>query len=111
MAPQAHKACGWERFLSSCSEDFTHPSAECKSATGAALKYVPSPLDPYDVLAKTCQSDANKVDKDRDAPPARALVVQVSGCVAPMTLVLTKRANCAGGRVCLSVHATPRSDA
>lgn len=60
---KAHKACGWERFLSSCSEDFTHPSAECKSATGAALKYVPSPLDPYDVLAKTCQSDANKADE------------------------------------------------
>lgn len=52
----AHRACGWGDFLSNCSKDFTHPSTECEAATQAALKYVPSPLDPYNVLAKTCHS-------------------------------------------------------
>eukprot|EP00656_Telonema_subtile_P042700 TRINITY_DN4850_c0_g1_i2.p1 TRINITY_DN4850_c0_g1~~TRINITY_DN4850_c0_g1_i2.p1 ORF type:complete len:483 (-),score=87.57 TRINITY_DN4850_c0_g1_i2:257-1705(-) len=55
---RAHKACGWETFLSDCSTDFTHPSPECLAATKAAVSYIPSPLDPYNVLVPTCHHDA-----------------------------------------------------
>jgi serine carboxypeptidase-like clade 2 len=54
----AKDACGWDTFLSDCAKDFTHPTPACLAATTAALKYVPSPLDPYNVLAKTCQAKA-----------------------------------------------------
>lgn len=53
---RAKSVCGWDRFLSNCSLDATHPSAACTAATSAALRYVPSPLDPYDVLAPTCDT-------------------------------------------------------
>jgi len=59
---RAKTVCGWDTFLSNCSKDFTHPSAECEAATAAALKYVPSPLDPYDVLAPTCQDKTGEAD-------------------------------------------------
>jgi len=55
---KARIACGWEDFLTDCDKDFTHPSGECLQATSAALEYVPSPLDPYNVLVKTCHDDA-----------------------------------------------------
>lgn len=54
---QAVKECGWEDFQSNCKKDFTHPSLLCKAATTKAVAYIPSPLDPYDVLAPTCQTD------------------------------------------------------
>jgi carboxypeptidase C (cathepsin A) len=51
----AVKACKWDTFQGDCAKDFTHPTIECKAATMKATKYIPSPLDPYDVLAPTCQ--------------------------------------------------------
>lgn len=51
---RAKDACGWDSFLTNCTQDATHPGAACRLAAAAALKYVPSPLDPYDVLAPTC---------------------------------------------------------
>lgn len=47
---KAFRACGWVDFFSDCSRDYTHPDAACEAATQAAAKYIPSPLDPYDVL-------------------------------------------------------------
>lgn len=32
------RACQWDRFLDNCSQDFTHPSPECKAANEAAYK-------------------------------------------------------------------------
>ena len=58
----ARKACGWENFLSECEKDFTHPTTECQEATKKAVSFVPSPLDPYNVLAKTCHEKANASD-------------------------------------------------
>jgi len=56
----AHTVCGWERFFTNCTEDFTHPSAECQNATAAAVSLIPKPLDLYDVLAPTCQSNSQR---------------------------------------------------
>ena len=53
---KAVDACNWNQFFSNCEKDFTHPSAACLAATTAAVKFVPSPLDPYDVLAPTCHT-------------------------------------------------------
>lgn len=61
----ASKACGWGEMFSNCSRDFTHPSAACKQATKAASKYIPSPLDPYSVLAPTCQQRGAKQEGER----------------------------------------------
>ena len=52
----AKRACHWDSFLSNCSMDATHPSSACAAATAKALRYVPSPLDPYNVLAPTCET-------------------------------------------------------
>eukprot|EP01059_Diplonema_ambulator_P034346 TRINITY_DN7634_c0_g1_i1.p1 TRINITY_DN7634_c0_g1~~TRINITY_DN7634_c0_g1_i1.p1 ORF type:complete len:471 (+),score=157.78 TRINITY_DN7634_c0_g1_i1:63-1475(+) len=51
-------ACGWNDFFSNCSKDFTHPSEACQAATNAAVNYIPSPLDPYDVLVPTCHTQS-----------------------------------------------------
>lgn len=51
-------ACGWNSFFSNCSKDFTHPTTACHTATQKAVSFVPSPLDPYNVLAPTCHNDA-----------------------------------------------------
>jgi len=51
--------CGWDRFLTNCSEDFTHPTASCKAATSKAVRYIPRVMDPYDILAPTCHDNAN----------------------------------------------------
>jgi len=53
----AKDACNWDSFLTNCSQDATHPSVACRTATRAATRYIPSPLDPYDVLAPTCGHD------------------------------------------------------
>ena len=72
---KAKDACGWDEIYTNCSKDFTHPSAECHAAAQAALKYVPSPLDPYDVLAPTCAEGAAEADATvmRDQPFLRRL--------------------------------------
>lgn len=69
----AKDACNWDHFLTNCSQDATHPSLKCRAAAGAALKYVPSPLDPYDVLAPTCGDDGADASVMRDQPFLRQL--------------------------------------
>lgn len=59
---RAKDACGWDSFLSNCSQDATHPSLACKAATTEAVAYIPSPIDPYSVLAPTCQDGAGEAD-------------------------------------------------
>jgi hypothetical protein len=54
----AKDECGWDSFLTDCTQDATHPTAACRAAAAAALRYIPSPLDPYDVLAPTCADAA-----------------------------------------------------
>ena len=56
----AEKACGWAGYLTDCGNEtfYDTPSDACKAATTAALRYLPSNLDPYDVTAPTCQGSA-----------------------------------------------------
>ena len=70
---EARDACGWEAFLTECTQDFTHPSSECVAATTAAVNYMPSPLDPYNVLVPTCHEDDEDESKmqERDAHIAK----------------------------------------
>ena len=57
-----------------CSEkDFTHPTAACLAATKKCLQYVPSPLDPYNVLAPTCHDDES-LDSGRLAAHKRGVL-------------------------------------
>eukprot|EP01060_Flectonema_neradi_P026925 TRINITY_DN36569_c0_g1_i1.p1 TRINITY_DN36569_c0_g1~~TRINITY_DN36569_c0_g1_i1.p1 ORF type:complete len:467 (+),score=100.95 TRINITY_DN36569_c0_g1_i1:72-1472(+) len=53
---EAVDKCGWNTFFSNCSKDFTHPTDECTAATRKAVAYIPSPLDPYDILVPTCHN-------------------------------------------------------
>ena len=68
---KAKDLCNWDHFLTNCSQDATHPTLSCRAAAQEALRYVPSPLDPYDVLAPTCAEDGeNSPDEESaDAPP------------------------------------------
>eukprot|EP01061_Rhynchopus_euleeides_P003466 TRINITY_DN12714_c0_g1_i1.p1 TRINITY_DN12714_c0_g1~~TRINITY_DN12714_c0_g1_i1.p1 ORF type:complete len:473 (+),score=213.43 TRINITY_DN12714_c0_g1_i1:37-1455(+) len=50
-------ACGWNDFFANCTKDFTHPTEKCKLAAANAVRFVPSPLDPYNVIAPTCHGD------------------------------------------------------
>ena len=59
---RAKDACEWDHFLTNCTQDATHPSLQCRIAAASALRYVPSPLDPYDVLAPTCASGDGSAD-------------------------------------------------
>lgn len=58
----AFDVCDWNDFFRNCSKDFTHPSSACKKATTAAMQYIPSPLDPYNVLAPTCHEGSSRLD-------------------------------------------------
>ena len=75
---KAKDACNWDHFLTNCTQDATHPSAPCHAAAQAALKYVPHPYDPYDVLAPTCATNAEEAARAdaavmRDQPFLRRL--------------------------------------
>lgn len=58
----AVKACDWNSFFSNCTEDFTHPSLACKAATTKAVSYIPSPLDPYNILTPTCHEGSSRTN-------------------------------------------------
>jgi len=73
-------ACGWDSFLTNCSNYFLNPSPECINATTTAWNYLPTNIDFYDVLAPTCTSDVidsylyvsrwhKKIAKLRDSLP------------------------------------------
>lgn len=70
----SHSRRGFEPLRGS-SQDATHPSAACRQATQEAVHFVPSPLDPYDVLAPTCAEGAAQADAVvmRDQPFLRRL--------------------------------------
>lgn len=63
----AAQACGWVNFYSDCQTDFTKPTDACVAATTKATSYVPSPIDPFDVLAPACTE-----------PEGRAVVEELS---------------------------------
>jgi len=62
LIPQANystcvAACGWDSFLTNCSNiPFVNPSPQCQVATKAAISYLPSVIDLYDIYAPVCHS-------------------------------------------------------
>ena len=70
----ARVACGWETFLSDCEKDFTHPTKSCVAATQKAVQYIPSPLDPYKVLVKTCHKSSSSSSPFADPAAADKFV-------------------------------------
>ncbi|KAJ9436843.1 Serine carboxypeptidase 24 [Diplonema papillatum] len=62
----AVEACGWNDFFSNCSRNFTQPTAACEAATSKAANYIPSPLDPYNVLAPTCHGNEEQRQAGED---------------------------------------------
>ena len=58
----AADACGWSTFYTDCNRDYTHPTPECEAATQKATKYIPSPIDPFDVLAPACVDQGDGED-------------------------------------------------
>jgi len=107
----ARDACGWGSFLTDCRQDATHPSPACRAATSAALKYVPSPLDP--TCARTA-ADAAAADASvvRDQPFLRRLrethgadsTPRYDPCLSDLTPAYMNRAD-----VRAAVHAPPAS--
>ncbi|KAH3762400.1 serine carboxypeptidase [Pelomyxa schiedti] len=51
---EASEICNWGSYLSDCTGNYTNPSSECLSATEKCLRYIPSNLDLYNVLAPVC---------------------------------------------------------
>lgn len=85
----AASACGWADFYTNCETDFTKPSAACEVATKKATSYVPSPLDPYDVLAPACL-DNHGTDAVAELTPAMSRLgakygIDFNPCLSKMT--------------------------
>ena len=59
----ASDACGWSTFYTDCKRDYTHPTPECEAATRKASQYIPSPIDPFDVLAPACIDHGDGADE------------------------------------------------
>lgn len=68
----ASSACGWSTFYTDCKRDYTKPSPECEAATRKATQYIPSPIDPFDVLAPACIDHTDEADAVTQLMPALA---------------------------------------